>query len=279
MSKRYLVLCTVLLATIVLSFAGCGKKPSADKAEPTPIPQITEAEGEKIPDKAVDKTVGKRTAEQPDQPKLRITVAVPVTDEAADTMLKLNTLEELLAAVDSKDPVIRAAVADKLLRRNSPAATEALKKLLQDPIEDVRYTAAAGLIDMEDEAVALDLAQIAIHDPSEEVRLEVITNLAFADPPAATVPVLEVAIKDQVAQVREEAVAVLADLFVVEAIPVLIEAIKDRDANVRGVALEALQFITQLTHGAEYDKWKQWWDTEGADFSLDEEKWAEEIIE
>jgi len=245
-----------LFIAIVL-LAGCGGK-SSEEQEPGPtLPAM----------RGTPPPVRRRSTPKPF-----------LSPDTVEALTKLKTADDCIAALDHKDAFVRSEAADQLLRFTGPRVVQALKKALQDPSEEVRYTVARALLDFADPKAALALMKIAVMDPDQDVRLEVVGNLAFFEPMQDAIPVLEIALKDKVAEVRVEAVSVVAELFSKPAIPLLIEALKDPSEPVRNAAYEPLTFLTKQRLALSYEKWKQWWDANGATFEL-KDVWPEEANE
>ena len=239
---------------LIASAIGCGKK-----QQPEPLPAPPKEEVTRVTQIGPVKTVAPAPTGKP-----------LIDPETVEQLLRLDSIETQLTALDSPDPTIRAAAAEKLIRQQGPEIVAALKKALQDVSEDVRWVVATGLIDFADAPAALEMMKIAVQDPSDNIRLEVVSNLAFFDPPQDTIPLLELALKDASETVRREAVSVLGDLYVKEAIPALIEALQDASPAVRDTAHEALTFLTLQPIGANYGEWKAWWARSGATFRLED---------
>ena len=249
-----------LAALVVVVAFGCGKKHESEPVSPPP------QEETRVTHIAPVKTV-------PPAP-----TAKPLIDpEIVEQLLKLDSMEAQLTALDSPDPTIRAAAAEKLIRQEGPEVVAALKKALQDVSEDVRWVVATGLIDFADAAAALEMMKIAVQDPNDNIRLEVVSNLAFYEPPQDTIPLLELALKDGSETIRREAVSVLGDLYVKEAIPSLIEALQDASRAVRDTTHEALTFLTLQPIGANYGEWKAWWARSGATFRLEDVREQQQV--
>ena len=248
------VFASCLAVLFIASSFDCGRK-----QEPETVSVPPQGEEPRVTHIAPVKTVA------PQQ-----TVRPLVEPDVVEQLLKLDSLEAQLTALNSPDPTIRAAAAEKLVRQQGPEVVDALKKALQDVSEDVRWVVATGLIDFADATAALEMMKIAVQDPSANIRLEVVSNLAFFEPPHETVPLLELALKDQSETIRREAVSVLGDLYVKEAIPALIEALQDASPTVRDTAHEALTFLTLQPIGANYGEWKAWWARSGATFRLED---------
>lgn len=158
-----------------------------------------------------------------------------------------GSAEELRAALDSANPLHRAAAAFLLTDLVEDDAIPALRRLLDDPSPMVRGEALTALTRFRDPA-DLAAAMAATDNPDPTLRLVAVRGVArYHDQPGAAAAVeraLRRALEDELAEVRSLAAVELARAVGSESVPALQDALeREDDPAVRTVLelqLEAL---------------------------------------
>jgi serine/threonine-protein kinase len=149
-----------------------------------------------------------------------------------------QSLPDLLARIDGKDPVARMHLLEILSRFPTPDVESALLGQLKDPNKFIRQAALSALSKMKSLPSVEPVAK-ALTDNDVEVQnraVEVLINAKHPDTIKHLVPVL----KDESEYARRSAVEVLNEICDQRSVKFLLEAIKDADWWVRSRAADAL---------------------------------------
>jgi hypothetical protein len=143
-----------------------------------------------------------------------------------------------------------------------------LRPLMKHPDVAVRRAAVVqmgrfGLTDAawRDEAVAL------ARSPDASLRMGAAAALAEIRTPEA-MTALHGLLEDGLWSVRVEALEQVAKLRRIESVPVLIARMEAEVGRFRDDAYAALRMLTGLDHGSSPERWKRWWEAEGAAFQV-----------
>ncbi len=153
----------------------------------------------------------------------------------------LETVPELIARLDGKDPGVRVHLMRILGQFKAPEVAMALQRQLGDGNKQVRRAALDALGEQDS---GLDVVRLCglLRDPDLDVvnrAVDLIVRLAHPD----TVRHLIEPLKDESEYARRAAVEVLNELCDVNSVKVLFEAVKDEDWWVRSRASDALAKI------------------------------------
>ena len=144
----------------------------------------------------------------------------------------------LALAAKHEDDTLRTVAVRALGKLPEPAATAAIVEALNDPVPEVRMTAATMLVTRRDDAS--EAAMIAALHSHGDVEVRRLAATRFQNIPAPkAVPALAEAMKNVDDQLRQQAVQALQKMPA-EAIDPLIAALEDPSDSVRHVALAAL---------------------------------------
>ena len=149
-----------------------------------------------------------------------------------------QSLPDLLARIDGKDPVARMHLLEILSRFPTPDVENALLGQLKDPNKFIRQAALSALAKMKSLPSVEPVAK-ALTDNDVEVQnraVEVLINAKHPDTIKHLVPVL----KDESEYARRSAVEVLNEICDQRSVKFLLDAIKDADWWVRSRAADAL---------------------------------------
>jgi len=144
-------------------------------------------------------------------------------------------------------PAMKVSSVFGLLKVNTTASVECLRRGLQDGDEEVRLSAAAALLDANDLS-ALDVAEQALTKPSSHASPDVLHNLrvgiAQGIRDTAAVPVLKRLVADRDAETRRAAITAIAHTRSAMVLPLLLASLDDSDFDVRYIASVGLVEIT-----------------------------------
>jgi len=176
----------------------------------------------------------------------------------------------LLEALGDDDPAVVLETLAVLGGRDGEwdELKERLRPLQKHPEAAVRRAAVVrsgqtGLTDPEWRAEALDLARSS----DEALRMGAASALAEIRTPEA-MEALHGLLGDKRWPVRVEALRQTAKLRRIESVPVLIGRMEAESGRFRDDAHAALRVLTGLDHGRVPERWRRWWDAEGATFEL-----------
>jgi serine/threonine-protein kinase len=149
-----------------------------------------------------------------------------------------NSVEELLARVEGKDPIARMHIISILGKFNKPRVRSALQTTLKDPNKTVRSAALQAIARM---SGTIDPGLIAplLKDTEMEVQNLAIEILCKAKHPETVQHLIDV-LKDESEYSRRAAVEVLNEVGDDRSVKHLLQAIKDEDWWVRSRAADAL---------------------------------------
>ncbi|MBS1199681.1 MAG: hypothetical protein H6R27_359 [Proteobacteria bacterium] len=162
------------------------------------------------------------------------TALFKIISEVADE----NSIDELLARVEGKDPIARMHIISILAKFNRPRVRAALQATLKDPNKRVRSAALQAIAGM---SGTIDPGQIAplLKDSEMEVQNLAVEVLCKAAHPETVHHLVDV-LKDESEYARRAAVEVLNVVGDERSIKHLLQAIKDDDWWVRSRAADAL---------------------------------------
>ncbi|MBA2411114.1 MAG: HEAT repeat domain-containing protein [Gammaproteobacteria bacterium] len=162
------------------------------------------------------------------------TVLFRIIEEAADEQL----VPALINRLDAQDPGMRARVAGVLSRFPTPAAREALHRLLEDNHKTVRLAALEALART---GAGVDVRQVCrmLKEPDIKIQTKAIEVLVSLNHPDTVKHLLE-PLRDESEHARRAAVEVINEIGTAGAIKDLLVAIKDSDWWVRTRAADAL---------------------------------------
>lgn len=156
----------------------------------------------------------------------------------AGGLVDQNSVDELIARVEGKDPVARMHIIALLARFNTPRVRAALQAILRDPNKMLRSAALQAIAGMDG---PVDPAQVAplLRDPELDVQNQAVDLLCRSRHPD-TVHHLVPVLKDESEFARRAAVEVLNVVGNESSVKFLLQAIKDDDWWVRSRAADAL---------------------------------------
>ena len=157
-----------------------------------------------------------------------------IIGEVADA----SSVDELLARVEGKDPVVRLHIINLLANFNLPKVKEALQKQLKDPSKFMRSAALSALARMDG---PFDMALLCgmLRDPEIEVQNKAVDVIVRANHPETIKYLIDV-LKDENEYARRAAVEVLNEVGTSKSVKYLLEVIADSDWWVRTRAADAL---------------------------------------
>jgi HEAT repeat protein len=170
-----------------------------------------------------------------------------------------KALEILIVASENDDDNIHKPAIEGLGRIGGKKAAEKLIVLFRaSPTFSYVMNAlsAAG-----DPAVELLIGEL--NNADAQVRSMAAYTLGGIDNDRVIIPLIRTAVLDQNEKVRDQAGRALSLKGHTTPIEPLIEALKDEDERIRDLAAKMLKGLTRQDFGADYDKWKAWWNKEG----------------
>ena len=153
-------------------------------------------------------------------------------------MASEDSLDELIARIEGKDPVGRMHIIGVLAGFNVPKVRDALQLTLKDPSKFVRAASLQALAKMDGPIDPKVICRL-LRDPEMDIQNLAVDVLCKAKHPD-TVHHLVDALKDESEYARRAAVEVLNDVGDESSIKYLMGAIKDDDWWVRSRAADAL---------------------------------------
>ncbi len=174
----------------------------------------------------------------------------------------------LQLAMRDKAPEVRLAAIRALDVQGETAHAGKLRKQIKDPSEVVRRESVIllGRIHAADEAWITEVTEYATHkDPA--VRMGAAAALAELRTEAALAELYRM-LADVDHLVQREALQQVGNLRRKETLPALIGRINGARGRMRVELLTVLRLITGEDHGSSYERWKRWWDAEGAAFEV-----------
>ncbi|HUX74924.1 MAG TPA: HEAT repeat domain-containing protein [Steroidobacteraceae bacterium] len=149
-----------------------------------------------------------------------------------------SSVDELLARIEGKDPVIRLHIINVLANFNTPKVQAALQNQLKDSGKFIRSAALSALARM-DGPVDLPLLCGMLRDPEIDVQNKAVDVIVRANHPE-TIKYLVDVLKDENEYARRAAVEVLNEVGTSKSVKYLLEVIADSDWWVRTRAADAL---------------------------------------
>ena len=153
-------------------------------------------------------------------------------------MVDENSIDDLIARIEGKDPIARTHIIALLARFDTPKVRAALQSTLKDPNKLVR---SAALKALSNGSGQIDPAVVAplLRDPELEVQNPAIELLCRSKHPDTVRHLVEV-LKDESEHARRGAVEVLNVVGDESSVKFLLKAIRDADWWVRSRAADAL---------------------------------------
>ncbi len=197
--------------------------------------------------------------------QVKATVVEALAEREADGVEKA-----LVGALKDPAPAVVLAAIEALDGRETDAHVGALGKLTRSKDEGVRRRAiiSLGRLRGGDGGWLRELAKHAkAKDPA--TRQGAAVALAELRTPEA-LEQLYLLLSDPDHLVQRETLQQLANLRRKETLPALIGRINGSRGLIRRQLLWTLRMITGEDHGSSYQRWKRWWDSEGAAFEVPE---------
>lgn len=197
------------------------------------------------------------------QPAMKVLVCECLAPRQEDGVAKALQL-----ALKDKAAEVRLAAMRALDVQGETAHTGKLRKQIKDPSEVVRRETVImlGRIHAADEAWIAELTDYSTHkDPAVRMGAAVaLAELRTEDALAGLYRMLA----DEDHLVQREALQQVGNLRRKETLPALIGRINGARGRMRVELLTVLRLITGEDHGSSYERWKRWWDAEGAAFEV-----------
>ena len=149
-----------------------------------------------------------------------------------------NSIDDLIARIEGKDPVARLHIINVLSRFNVPRVQQAVQKQLKDSSKFIRTAALSALTRMDGPFEMVQLCNM-LRDPEMEVQNKAVDAVIHANHPD-TVKFLVEVLKDENEYARRAAVEVLNVVGTSKSVKYLLEVIADSDWWVRTRAADAL---------------------------------------
>ena len=149
-----------------------------------------------------------------------------------------NSIDDLIARIEGKDPVARLHIINVLARFNVPRVQQAVQKQLKDNSKFIRAAALSALARMDGPFDMILLCSM-LRDPEIEVQNKAVDVVIHANHPE-TVKFLVEVLKDENEYARRAAVEVLNVVGTSKSVKYLLEVIADSDWWVRTRAADAL---------------------------------------
>lgn len=188
--------------------------------------------------------------------------------ESLATRQEDGVAKALQVALKDKAPEVRLAAMRALDTQGETAHAGKLRKQVKDPSEVVRRESVImlGRIHAADEAWITEVTDYSNHkDPA--VRMGAAVALAELRTEAALAELYRM-LADADHLVQREALQQVGNLRRKETLPALIGRINGARGRMRVELLTVLRLITGEDHGSSYERWKRWWDAEGAAFEV-----------
>ncbi len=149
-----------------------------------------------------------------------------------------SSVDELLARIEGKDPVVRLHLINVLAKFNIPKVKDALQTQLKDQSKFIRSAALSALARM-DGPFDITLLCGMLRDPEIEVQNKAVDVVVRANHPETIKYLIDV-LKDENEYARRAAVEVLNEVGTSKSVKYLLEVIADSDWWVRTRAADAL---------------------------------------
>ena len=133
---------------------------------------------------------------------------------------------DLIDALKTKHPIIRASAADVLGLRKDSAAVPALLDALKGEYYTVRARAAIALGRIGDKQAVTPMLSL-LKDPEDDVRIAACLGLGFFKDPSTFDEITDVLLDDLKIEVRQAAAKALGNTQHPNALPFLMEALRD----------------------------------------------------
>lgn len=202
--------------------------------------------------------------------------------------------------VDSKvDSLLKVLIIETIAARRQPGVSEALVRALRDKSTDVQFAALEALGARGETSHVKALKKLVRSEDDAVRRLAVISLARWLGTDPRWFRELQSMAGDKNPATRQGAAVALAELRTPEALEVLHKMLADTDLAVRRQTLQlvgnlrrkeslpflmgrlngergrlkmdlltTLRLITGLDNGTSYERWKRWWDHEGATFTV-----------
>ena len=176
--------------------------------------------------------------------------------------------EALIDLLEDRDPDIQVRAIELVGERQELDAERELWKLLKSRDDVVRHRAiiALGPIMGGSEKWRDELFDLS-EDRAPAARIGACVSLATLRT-AEAVERLHEMLQDEDRAVRIEAIQQVGNVRRKYSIPVLIERLAAEKGRLRMDVASVLRLMTGLDHGNSRNRWKAWWDNEGASFTL-----------
>jgi len=174
----------------------------------------------------------------------------------------------LVQASDSPEETVRGnAIAALGQLGFSDAPLEPFRKLLKDPLPEIRQAALFGLswlVDPKNDLGMLGEVHACLNDPDAHVRAEALIVLRKTRRRESVTPILAGPVKDSEPMVRAAAAVALGAMGrdAQEATPFLVEMLKDEHHRVVEAAWSALNKIHDKDLDRSYSTWRDWYEDE-----------------
>ncbi len=158
-----------------------------------------------------------------------------------DDVVTEDSVSELIARLEGKDPIVRMHIINTLGRFNRPDVIHALERQLKSNNKMIRQ-ATLGALGRMDGVQSIELIAPLLLDPDYDVQSKAVDLLIRINDPA-TVRHLIPALKDESEYPRRAAVEVLNEIGTTDSVKDLLQALQDDDWWVRARATDALAKI------------------------------------